>query len=139
MVTSFAAVTNLPAVISLPSATSSCPSKNYHICLMRGGALSCVLSVAFSSLGVRNGHLTFSRFNRYPVDSNCFSAAATFFLSLPGPLALLVELVKPQAGCQVVYYRVIFPYLWIEHQLSSDIRHFKTEDLIQHNENAANS
>ena len=55
MVTSFAAVTNLRTVISLLAATSSCPSRNSHICLTRGGAFSLVLSVAFSSLGVRNG------------------------------------------------------------------------------------
>ena len=93
MVTSFAAVTNLPTVISLPSATSRCPSRNSHICLMRGGALSRVLSVAFSSLGVRNGHLPLSCVILYPINSNSFSAAATVFLSLLGPLALLVELV----------------------------------------------
>ena len=50
MVTSLAAVTNLPTVISLFSATSSCSSRNPHVCLMRDGALSLVLSVAFSSL-----------------------------------------------------------------------------------------
>ena len=74
-------------------ATSSCSSRKFHICLMRGGALSLVLSVAFSSLGVRNGYLLLSCAKRFPIDSNCFSAAATFFLSLIGGLALLVELV----------------------------------------------
>ena len=76
--------------ISLPSATSSCSSKNFHNCLMRGGALYLVLSVAFSSPGVRNGHLPLSCVKRNPIDSNCFPAAATFFLSFFGPLALLV-------------------------------------------------
>ena len=73
------AVTNLPTVISLLFATSSCSSRNFHICLMRGGALSLVLSVAFSSLGVRNGHLHLSCVKRFPIDSSCFLAAATFF------------------------------------------------------------
>ena len=88
-----AAVTNLPTVISFSSATSSCSSRKFHICLMSGGALSLVFSVTFSSLGVRNGHLLLSCVKRYPIESNCFSAAATFFLSSFGPLALLVELV----------------------------------------------
>ena len=80
MVTSFAAVKNLRTVISLLAATSSCPSRNSHICLTRGGAFSLVLSVTFSSLGVRNGHLPLSCVRRYAIASNCFSAAATFFL-----------------------------------------------------------
>ena len=81
MVTSLADVTNLPAVISLFSAISSCSSSNSQICLTRGGALFLVLSVTFSSLGVRNGPLLL------------LLAAATFFHSMFGPLALLVELV----------------------------------------------
>ena len=60
---------------------------------MRGGALSRVLSVAFSSLGVRNGHLLLSCVKRYSIDPKCFSAADTFFLSLLVPLVLLMELV----------------------------------------------
>ena len=55
--------------------------------------LSLVLSVAFSRLGVRNGHLQLSCVSRYTIASSCFSVAATFFLSLLGPLDLLVELV----------------------------------------------
>ena len=92
MVTSFAAVTNLSTVIPVVSATSSCPSRNSHSCLMSGGAFFRVLSMAFSSLGVRNGHLLLSCDRRYPNGFQLFSAAATFFLSLLGPLALLVEL-----------------------------------------------
>ena len=67
--------------------------KNSEICFTRGGALSLVLSVAFSSLGIRNGHLPLSSVSRYTIDCSCFSVAATFFLSLLGPLDLLVELV----------------------------------------------
>ena len=97
MVTSFAAVMNLVTVISLLSATFNCSSKNLQICFTRGGALSFVLSVAFSSLGVRNGHLPISCVSRYTIDSSCFSVAATFFLSLLGPLDLLVELVMVES------------------------------------------
>ena len=93
MVTSFAAVTNLATVISLLSATSNCSSKNSQICFTRDGALSLVLSVALSSLGVRNGYLPLSCDSRYTITSSCFSVAATFFFSLLGPLDLLVELV----------------------------------------------
>ena len=95
IVTSFAAVTNLPTVISLSlsSAIFKCSSRNSHNCFTSGGALSLVLSVTFSSLGFRNGHLPLSCARRYAIDSTCFSAAATFFLSLFGPLVLLVELV----------------------------------------------
>ena len=82
---------NLPTVISLPSATSSCSSRKFQTCLMRGGARYLVLSVAFSSLGVRNGQLSLSCVKRYPIDYNFFSA--TFFLSIFGPLSPLVELV----------------------------------------------
>ena len=93
MVTLFAAVTNLATVISLLSATSNCSSRNSQICFTRGGTLSLVLSIAFSSLGVGNGHLPLSCVSRYTIDSSCFSVAATFFLSLLGPLDLLVDLV----------------------------------------------
>ena len=66
IVNSIAAVTNLPTVISLPSATSSCPSKNSHIFLMRGGAHSRVLSVAFSSLGSETATCLFLALNGTP-------------------------------------------------------------------------
>ena len=131
-VTSFAAVTNLPTIMSLLSATSSCPSRNSHIFSMRSGHFSRVLSVPFSSLGVRNGHLPLSCVRRYTIASNCFSAAATFFFSLLGPLALLVELVIVRSmprnhrhSCQKAYYRVIVLYFRIKFQLPSEVRHLK--------------
>ena len=79
--------------LSISSANSSCSSRNSYICFTSGGALFSVLSVTFSRIGVRNGHLPLSCVRREAVDSMCFSAAATFFLSLFGPLVLLVELV----------------------------------------------
>ena len=47
IVTSLAAVTNLPTVISLFSATSKCSSRNSHICFTSRGALSLVFFVTF--------------------------------------------------------------------------------------------
>ena len=142
MVTSFAAVTNLPTVISLLSAISNCPSRISHICLTKGGALSRVLSVALSSFGVRNGHLSLSCVSRYTIASSCFSAAATFFLSLLGPLDSLVELVMvksmPRNHSLAVSDLLLggHPLYQTELQLPGGIRDLEQKDLVQHDEDA---
>ena len=93
MVTSFAAVTNLLTVISQPSATFSCPSRNSHICLMRGGALSRVFPWRSQALGSETTTCLFLALNSTPSIPTVFRLQPHFFLSLLGPLALLVELV----------------------------------------------
>ena len=116
MVTSLAAVTNLATVISLLSAISNCSSRNSQICFTGAGAPSLVLSSAFSSLGVKNGHLPLSCISRYTIDCSCFSVAATFFFSLLGPFRFTrgtrdghVHVSEPQAGCQMTYCRFVIP------------------------------
>ena len=80
IVSSLADVTNLPTVISLFSAISSCSSKISRICLTRGGALSLIFSLTFSSLGVRNGHLPLSR---WPAASHALNSGELLTATSP--------------------------------------------------------
>ena len=58
MVVSFAEVANAPTINLLFSECSSWSCKNFQICFNKGSAVFFVLSVTFSSLGVRNGAIS---------------------------------------------------------------------------------
>ena len=88
MVTSFAAVTNLPTVISfslpLPAAPLETPISFWWEVEHSPASYPCRSQASGSGMSL-------SCVRRCPIDSKCFSAAATLFFSLIGHLALLVK------------------------------------------------
>ena len=104
LVTSFSAVTILPTVISLLSATSSCPSRKSHICLMRGAEATTCLFLAS---------------NGTPSIPTVVRSQPRFYFrcSLPRLTGeardCVIHAPKPQACCQNI------PYLWNELKLPS--------------------
>ena len=140
IVTSFAAVTILPTVISLFSATFRCSSRNSHICFISCGALSLVLSVTFSSLGVRNGHLPLSFVRRMPSIPLVFRLQSHYFSRCLAPPPNSGnrnrQLHTPKPGwLSVELSQDVIPYLRVELQLPGKNRHLQTKDLVQHNQN----